>query len=103
VIGLAYVWARADSAAHAAVLIGTIGLQHAGKPWLLPSIERATAAARSALSEDQWEVLVAHGAGLDLNAVAHLLLMRRGPYDVPESILPDLLRLEVPVLNGPGG
>jgi len=90
VVGLAYVWARAGAAAHAAVLIGTVGFQQAGKPWLRPSIERATDAARSALSAEQWAVFVAHGAGLDLNAVAQALLLRRGPYDVPGSILPDL-------------
>ena len=41
VAGLAYVWARAGFAAHATVLLGMIGLQPAGKPWLLPPIERA--------------------------------------------------------------
>ncbi len=87
-IGLAYAWARAGFAAPAAVLIGMIGLQPAGKPWLLRPIERAGAAARPALSTEQWETLLAHGAGLDLSAVARLLLSRTGPHDVPESILP---------------
>ena len=86
--GLSYVWARAGFAVHAAVLLGLIGLQPAGKPWLLPPIERAAAAARPALSVERWESLLAHGSGLDLDATAWLLSTCNGPYDVPANILP---------------
>ena len=44
---------------------------------------------------------MAHGTSFDIKALAGLLLMRRGPYDVPQTILPDLQRREVPVVNGP--
>jgi diguanylate cyclase (GGDEF)-like protein len=86
--GLAYVWARAGFAAHAAVLLGLIGLQPEGKPWLVSPIERAATAARSALVVERWESLLAHGSGLDLSTTARLLPTCNGPYDVPASILP---------------
>jgi diguanylate cyclase (GGDEF)-like protein len=86
-IGLAYVWARAGFAAPAALLMGMIGLQPAGKPWLLPSIERAGAVARSVLSTERWEAPLALGAGLNVSAVAHLLLSCTGPYHIPEILL----------------
>ena len=78
------------------MLIGLIGLQPAGKPWLLPTIERARAATQPVLSADRWEMLLAHGSGLNLAAVANLLLSRAGPHDVPESILPSPSADEVP-------
>jgi hypothetical protein len=87
-LGLAYAWARAGFAPHAAVLLGLVGLQPAGKPWLLPGIERASAAARPALTPEQWETLLAHGAGLDLTVVARLLLACTGPHEVPAHLLP---------------
>lgn len=95
-VSLAYVWTRGGFAAHAAVLLGLIGLQPAGKPWLLPVIERARAATQPMLSADRWELLLAHGSGLDLAEVANLLLSRAGPHDVPESILPSPSAEEVP-------
>ena len=82
--------ARGGFADHAAVLIGIIGVQPAGKPWLVPQIERACATARPGLSSERWETLLAHGAGLDLSMVARTLLVRTGPHDVPDSILPAL-------------
>ena len=70
------------------MLLGVIGIQPTGKPWLLPPIERARVIARPALAAEHWEALLAHGSGLDLSAVARLLLARTGPHDVPASILP---------------
>ena len=88
--GLAYVWARAGFAAHAAVLLGVIGLRARRKALAPAPIERATEVIRPALATDRWETLRAHGSGLDLAAMARLLLARTGPYDVPASILPIL-------------
>ena len=92
--GLAYVWARAGFATHAAVLLGVVGLQPADKPWLVSPIERASGAIRPALATEQWEMLRTHGSWLDLGEVTRLLLTRTGPHDVPASILPTLSTAE---------
>ncbi len=89
-IGLAYVWAQAGFTEQAAVVLGMIGLQPSGKPWLLLPIERVSALVRPALSAPRWEALLRHGAGLTVSAMAQLLLMRTGPLDVPTNILPDV-------------
>ena len=86
--GIAYVWARAGFAAHAAVLLGAIDLESADKPWLLAPTKRAGDAIRSAMAAGRMEALQAHGSGLDPGAIARLLLGRSGPHDVVESILP---------------
>jgi tetratricopeptide (TPR) repeat protein len=88
-IGLAYVWARAGFPEHAAVLIGMVGLQPAGKPWLRLPTERASGAVRPKVRVKRWETLLAHGARLDVATIARLLLSLAGPHEVPERLLPD--------------
>ncbi len=85
-IGLADVWARAGFTEQAAVVLGMIGLQPSGKPWLPLPIERVSALVRAALPAPRWEALLRHGAGLAATDVARLLLSRTGPLDLPGTI-----------------